>query len=173
MSDGVDSTSKMKFDLVAPLVEKSDASVYFLELNTEAATLEGLMKPNNDPGYLNLSQSQVDRYWAEYDPESLQRFKPREALSKEMRREINEGLYTLARKEIRSLAQRAGGRVYPVKSLSDLMGVYKQVADDLRSQYSIGYYPSNKSRDGRWRSIRVETSTQGSMVRARSGYWAK
>ena len=86
---------------------------------------------------------------------------------------MNAGLYKLARKEVRALAQRAGGHVYPVKSLSDLAGVYKQVADDLHSQYSIGYYPTNKSRDGRWRSIRVETRAQGATVRARSGYWAK
>lgn len=173
MSDGVDSSSKMKSQDIAPLVEKSDASVYFLELNTEGATLEGLLKPRSDPGYINLSKRQRDRYYEEYDPESMERFRPVEILSQEKIREINAGLYKLARKEMGALAQRAGGRVYPVKSLSDLAGVYKQVADDLHSQYSISYYPANKARDGRWRSIRVETRTQGATVRARSGYWAK
>ncbi|HJZ69018.1 MAG TPA: VWA domain-containing protein, partial [Blastocatellia bacterium] len=172
MSDGVDSTSKMKFKDIAPLVEKSDASVYFLELNTEEATLKGLLKPRSDPEFVNFSQSQVDRYYQEYDPESVQRFRPRETLTPQMIRDINAGLYKLSRAELRALAERAGGRVYPVKTLSDLGGVYKQVADELRAQYSIGYYPSNKAHDGQWRSIRVETRAKDSTVRARSGYWA-
>lgn len=173
MSDGVDSTSKMKFSDIAPLAEKSDASVYFLELNTEDWTLQGLRKPKTDPGYVNFSPSQIDRYYAEHDPESLQRFRPRETLSPETIREINAGLYKLSRRELRTLGERTGGRVYPVKTLSDLTGVYKQVSDELRSQYSIGYYPSNKAHDGGWRSIKVETRTRGASVRARSGYWAK
>ena len=172
MSDGVDSTSRTKFKDIAPLAEKSDASVYFLELNTEEATLQGLLKLKTDPGFVNFSQSQTDRYYAEYNAESLQRFRPRETLSPETIREINSGLYKLARRELRTLGERTGGRVYPVKTLPDLTGVYKQVADELRSQYSIGYYPSNKAHDGRWRAIRVETRAPGATVRARSGYRA-
>lgn len=173
MSDGVDSTSKMKFSDIAPLAEKSGASVYFLELNTEDATLQGLLKPKTDPDFVNFSQSQIDRYYAEHDPDSLQRFRPRQTLSPETIREINAGLYKLSRRELRTLGERTGGRVYPVKALKDLTGVYKQVGDELRSQYSIGYYPSNRARDGGWRSIRVETRARGATVRARSGYWAK
>lgn len=173
MSDGVDSTSKMKFNDIAPLAEKSDASVYFLELNTEETTLQGLMKPKNDPGYVNFSPGQIDRYYAEYDPESLQRFRPRETLLPETIREINAGLYKLSRRELRALGERTGGRVYPVKALSDLTGVYRQIGDELRSQYSIGYYPTNRAHDGSWRSIRVETRVPGALVRARSGYRAK
>jgi VWFA-related protein len=173
MSDGVDSTSRMKFKDIAPLAEKSDASVYFLELNTEDATLRGLLKPKSDPGYVNFSQSQIDRYYAEHDADSLQRFRPRETLLPETIREINAGLYKLSRLELRTLGERTGGRVYPVKTLSDLTGVYRQVADELRSQYSIAYYPVNKAHDGRWRAIRVETRATEATVRARSGYWAK
>lgn len=173
MSDGVDSSSKMKFNDIGTLAEKSGASLYFLEMNTEEATLQGLLKPKTDPGFVNFSQSQIDRYYAEHDPDSLQRFRPRQTLSPETIREINAGLYKLSRRELRTLGGRTGGRVYPVKSLSDLTGVYKQVGDELRSQYSIGYYPSNKARDGGWRSIKVESRAPGATVRARSGYWAK
>lgn len=173
MSDGVDSTSKMKYADVMPLAEQSGASIYFLELNTEQATLQSLLKPKSDPDYVNFSQSQIDRYYAEHDPESMQRFRPRTALSPETTREINAGLYEMSRRELRSLGEHTGGRVYAVRSLSDLAGVYKQVADDLHSQYSIAYYPSNNTHDGRWRSIKVETRAQNATVRARSGYRAK
>src|SRR6185295_14123130 len=89
MSDGVDSSSKMIFKDVAPLAEKSDASVYFLELNTEDATLRGLLKPKTDPDYVNFSKSQIERYYAETDPESMDRFRPRDLLTTEKTKEIN------------------------------------------------------------------------------------
>ena len=85
---------------------------------------------------------------------------------------MSQVLYEIARRDLRQLAVRTGGRVYPVSALTDLSEIYKQVADDLRSQYSISYYPSNESHDGRWRSIRVEVARPNSSVRARSGYWA-
>ena len=172
MSDGVDSTSRMSFEDVAPLVEKVEASVYFLELNTEETTLDGLLKPRTDPGYIQFSQAQINRYYDEYDPQSMDRFRPREVISPLVRREINTGLYEMARREMRSLAERTGGRVYPVSALTDLHAVYKQVASDLRAQYSISYYPEDRSRDGKWRAIKVETRAAGATLRTRSGYWA-
>jgi Ca-activated chloride channel homolog len=171
VSDGVDSTSKMDYKEVARLIEKSEASVYFLELNTEEATLAGLLRDNKDPQHLNFSQSQIKRYYVTFDADSIERHKPRQLLSAETKKKMNKGLYEIARREMREVAERTGGREYAVRSLNDLSGVYKQVADDLRSQYSIGYYPTNDAHDGRWRKIRVELK-RGGMVRARSGYWA-
>jgi VWFA-related protein len=173
VSDGVDSTSKSEYREVAKLLEKSQASVYFLELNTEATTLAGLLiDDRSNPNHIDFSQAQVNRFYDEYEPESAEKFKPRRMLSQETRRKINAGLYKIARREMKELATRTGGREYPVRSLGDLAGVYKQVADDLRSQYSIGYYSTNSTNDGRWRTIRVEVKS-GATVRARSGYWAK
>lgn len=172
MSDGVDSTSLKGYKPIAAMVEKSQASLYFLELNTEQATLTGLLKPRTDAGYLNFSQSQIDRYYDTYDKDSIERHRPRELMMPDTRREINEGLYKLARRELREMSERTGGRDYPVRSLMDLADVYKQIADDLRSQYSISYYPNNNAHDGRWRAIRVETRSPGATVRARSGYRA-
>jgi VWFA-related protein len=172
MTDGVDSTSRMVFKDVAPQVEKIEASVYFLELNTEETTLEGLLKPRTDPGYIQFSSSQIDRFYDQYDAQSMDRFRPREVMSPLVRREINTGLYEIARTEMRSLAERTGGRVYPVSALTDLRAVYQQVATDLRAQYSISYYPEDRSRDGKWRAIKVETRAPAATVRTRSGYWA-
>jgi VWFA-related protein len=172
MSDGVDSTSRMSFKDVAPLIEKMEASVYFLELNTEETTLDGLLKPRTDGGYIQFSQSQVDRYYDQYDPQSMDRFRPREVMPPLVRREVNAGLYEIARRDMQSLGERTGGRVYPVSALTDLRAVYKQVAADLRAQYSIGYYPEDRSHDGRWRAIKVETRARAATVRTRSGYWA-
>jgi VWFA-related protein len=172
VSDGVDSTSLKLYGDIQRLAEKSEAALYFLQLNTEEATLAGLLKTRNDPGYLNFSESQVNRYFDEFDPDAPERAMPRHAISPVMRREMNAGLYELARRQMREMSERTGGRIYPVFTLMDLVGVYKQVADDLRSQYLIGYYPTNDKRDGRWREIRVEVRLKGASVRARSGYRA-
>jgi VWFA-related protein len=172
MSDGVDSTSMKNYRDVSTLVERSEASVYFLGLNTEQATLTGLLKPRTDSGYLNFSPSQINRYYDEYDADSLERHRPRDLMTADVKREINAGLYKIARREQQEIAERTGGRVYPVRTLMDLSGVYRQIADDLRSQYSISYYSSNQARDGRWRAIRVEVRPRDTTVRTRSGYWA-
>jgi VWFA-related protein len=172
MSDGVDSTSRSRYNDVALMVEKAEASAYFLELDTLEPMIEGLVKPRTDPGYINFSQSQIDRYYDERDPDSIDRHTPRHDITPFVRREIASKLYEIARRDLRQLAVRTGGRVYPVSALTDLSAIYKQVADDLRSQYSISYYPSNEAHDGRWRSIRVEVARPNSSVRARSGYWA-
>jgi Ca-activated chloride channel homolog len=173
MSDGVDSTSKMTYRDISGLVEKSEASVYFLKLNTEAAMIAGLLKPRTDPTYISLSPGQVARYYDEHEPDSMDRHKPRYLMTEETRREIATALYKTAAREMGELSERTGGRLYTVNALTDLTAVYKQVADDLRAQYSIGYYPQNEVRDGRWRSIRVEVRQPKTTVRARSGYWAK
>ena len=172
MSDGVDSTSRARYNDIAPLVERAEASAYFLELNTLEPMIEGLIKPRNDPGYINFSQSQIDRYYDERDPDSLERSVPRQLISPLVCREIATGLYEIARRDLRQLSARTGGRVYPVSALTDLSAIYKQVADDLRLQYSISYYSTNEARDGRWRAIRVEVQRPNTNVRARSGYWA-
>ena len=77
MSDGVDSTSRARFADAAPMVEKAEAVTYFLELNTLEPMIEGLVKERTDPGYINFSQSQVDRYYDERDPTSIDRKTPR------------------------------------------------------------------------------------------------
>jgi VWFA-related protein len=169
MSDGVDSTSKITYRDIAGAVEKSNASTYFLALNTEEAMIEGLTKTSTDPGYINLSPSQIDRYYDEFDSESADRRVPRNAIPPQVRAEIAKGLYRIADREMKELGERTGGKVYAVSALTDLEAVYKQVADNLRSQYTLGYYPDNETRDGRWRAIRVEVSREGTNVRARSG----
>src|SRR5262245_35423694 len=171
MSDGVDSTSKIRFPEVARAVEGSKASVYFLELDTEKANLEAVLKPRSDPGHANFSQSQVDRYYDKYDQGSSDRYLPRDLLREDMRTRINRGLYEIARSELAQMADKTGGRIYPVRTVWDLAGVYGQIAADLRTLYSLGYYSTNETKDGRWRAIRVVVDRPGGKVRTRPGYW--
>jgi VWFA-related protein len=73
---------------------------------------------------------------------------------------------------MRSLALETGGRVFPVTDFAHLPATYAQIADDLASQYTLGYRSKNVRRDGAWRRIAVQIPQGGAMARTKSGYFA-
>jgi Ca-activated chloride channel family protein len=73
---------------------------------------------------------------------------------------------------LRQLAQETGGRAFFVQKAEELSGVYGQIADELSSQYSIGYASKNARRDGAWRKINVQVSRPSVTTRTRRGYYA-
>src|SRR5207249_1935991 len=154
-------------------VERSSAGFYFIELDTEKFTEDGVMRDRNDPERLQFSPRQLQKYYKAYTPDGLPvKYTNHWLLSPAERREVNRGLYTLARKEIRSIADRTGGRVFTARRIQDVEGQYRAVIDELRTLYSIGYYPSRSGSDGNWHQIRVELKTPGTSLHYRAGYWA-
>ena len=73
---------------------------------------------------------------------------------------------------LRTLARDTGGRAFFPLGISDLAGVYGQIADELASQYSLGYTSKNVKRDGRWRQLAVRVSRPGLTPSAKNGYYA-
>jgi VWFA-related protein len=91
------------------------------------------------------------------------------------RMQISRSLYDLARREMNDLARVLGGKTFPTRDLRDARAAFAEVATEIGTQYSLGYYPTNKTRDGRFRAIRVEvrgSNASGAQVRAREGYYA-
>ncbi len=76
-----------------------------------------------------------------------------------------------ARGRMSRLAETTGGRIFRAQSISDLDSVYEDVAEELRSVYTLGYYPSNQDFDGEWRRILVAADRDGARVRTRPGYY--
>jgi len=72
---------------------------------------------------------------------------------------------------LRSLAQATGGRAFIVDAAAQLPAIYNQIADELASQYTIGYTSRNTSRDGRWRQISIKVNQPGVVARTRAGYF--
>lgn len=72
---------------------------------------------------------------------------------------------------LRQLAQETGGRAFFVQKAEELTGVYGQIADELSSQYSLGYASKNGRRDGGWRKVSVQVSRANSVTRTRRGYY--
>jgi VWFA-related protein len=81
--------------------------------------------------------------------------------------------YEIARKQLTTLAELTGGVYFRAARVENLEGVYEKVAADLRTLYSVAYYPSNTVRDGGWRKLKVKVNLPDVAVRTRRGYYAK
>jgi Ca-activated chloride channel family protein len=76
--------------------------------------------------------------------------------------------YERANRYLRSLSDKSGGRFYEAQSVSRLTEVFAAIAQELRQQYSIGYYPSD---DGKAeRAIKVKVDVPNVSVRARKAF---
>src|SRR6202521_1807697 len=72
----------------------------------------------------------------------------------------------------KKLSEETGGRVLNASSEKKLMEAFDEISAELRSQYTLGYYPTNTERDGKFRKIKVETVNHDLKVLARKGYYA-
>jgi VWFA-related protein len=72
---------------------------------------------------------------------------------------------------IRKLARETGGRAIRVRSVEQIGQAFEQIARELRSQYLLGYSPSNGRHDGSFRRIRVKVRDHNYAVRTRTGYY--
>lgn len=71
-----------------------------------------------------------------------------------------------------ALTQDTGGQVHFPNSLSELEAVYDRIAEELRTQYSLGYVSSNRRADGKWRRIVVRVPARDELkVRHKLGYF--
>jgi VWFA-related protein len=74
--------------------------------------------------------------------------------------------------DLRKMSEQTGGRVFTVDKNHTLEDVFKEIQDEMRNQYSIGYTPSNPTRDGRFRKIEIKVRDKDDIVQARKGYYA-
>jgi Ca-activated chloride channel homolog len=78
--------------------------------------------------------------------------------------------FMLATRYLRGLALRSGGRVHSAETLTNLHQAFALIAEELRHQYSLGYYPSQEGKPGEFRQVRVEVLQPHRSIRARDGY---
>jgi len=72
----------------------------------------------------------------------------------------------------KKIAEETGGRTIVVRNERNLEQAFDQISEELRSQYTLGYYSSNGARDGSYRKIKVETTRKNLNVLTRRGYYA-
>jgi VWFA-related protein len=73
---------------------------------------------------------------------------------------------------MRQLAQETGGRSFFPAKIEDLNGVYAEIADELASQYTLGYSSKNAKRDGAFRRVVVQIDRANVTPRTKRGYYA-
>lgn len=71
---------------------------------------------------------------------------------------------------LEKLAENTGGRIFEATDVKNLEASFAGVAEELRRQYSIGYYPENPGKAGERRSVKIKVTKPNAVVRAKSGY---
>jgi VWFA-related protein len=72
----------------------------------------------------------------------------------------------------KKITDETGGRMISVNSEKKLLEAFDQISEELRSQYTLGYYPTNSAQDGKFRKVKVETAEKDLKVLTRKGYYA-
>jgi Ca-activated chloride channel homolog len=73
---------------------------------------------------------------------------------------------------LRRLALETGGQLFTAKQPSELANVYNQIAEELATQYVLGYLSSNARKNGDWRTTTVRVRRPNFQARTRPGYYA-
>ena len=72
---------------------------------------------------------------------------------------------------LRQLSQETGGRAFFPNAVAELPAIYKQISEELSSQYTVGYSSRNAKRDGAWRRVVVRIDRPGVAARTKQGYF--
>jgi VWFA-related protein len=81
-----------------------------------------------------------------------------------------QGEYETGRRYLESLAQNSGGRKFEADSLTNLDVAFAGIAEELRRQYSLGYYPDKVGQIGERRQISIRVNRPNVVVRAKNTY---
>jgi len=174
LTDGVDSSSNSDFGEARAKLNRAGVATYFIQVSTEDYVEDRLLKDCEDDGRLTLSAKQLERFRRLFVPQ-LQKEDYQDfcRLGPFERMDISRRLYNLGRQEMNEMARGSGGKNFAAASLTDARAAFAQVAQEIGTQYSLGYYPANKTRDGAFRQIKVELrGVKDGTVRAREGYYA-
>lgn len=132
-TDGVDTTSRQAtYESTIAAVEEVDALVYPIRYDTQVRMAQG---------------SQV----AVYPPGNV----PPGMLA-QLGRGQTEMEYALGKEYLNTIATNSGGRIFEASSMGNLESVFKGVADELRQQYSVGYYPDDTGKPGDRKKIKID-----------------
>lgn len=73
---------------------------------------------------------------------------------------------------LRKMSDETGGRLFHVDRRNTLESIFKQIQDEMRSQYALSYSSSNPARDGGFRKLEIKAKNRDLKIQARKGYFA-
>jgi VWFA-related protein len=149
-TDGIDNASSeiVQEDTLDAVIESEDVIVYPIRFSTRADVERKIERKFNAERLTNPQKAEADH---------------QKAL-----RELDHA-YREADEYLNELARLSGGVVERADEISDLKGALARIADELRKQYLLGYYPPNEKQITS-RRITVKVSRPDAIVRARPGY---
>jgi len=74
--------------------------------------------------------------------------------------------------DLKKMSDETGGRVFKVDRKNSLDDIFKQIQEEMRSQYAIAYSPTNPKKDGTYRKLDFKMANKDYKVQARKGYYA-
>ena len=139
-TDGVDIDSRITAGASLRKWEESDALIYTIHYNTYFAVAEKIRKANSSLPHQVIASS------------------------------ASRSDYDAAHRYLNLLADRTGGRMYEADDTKKLTEAFTLIADELRWQYTLGYYPNPTPEVGQRRRIKVRVARKGVLVYARDSY---
>jgi Ca-activated chloride channel homolog len=170
-TDGVDTASRRaNYQNTIDKVEESGALVYPIRYDTENDQ-QGSPSPSASPWPWPTPHPPNRRRWP-FDQLAAPMFPQWPGRAPSGGGGTSSGDYRKGARYLQELADRSGGRLYQADTLYNLSQAFSNIAEELRHQYSLSYYPTNAKKDGAYRRIKVRVEKQGMIVRAREGYRA-
>jgi VWFA-related protein len=158
-TDGVDTTSdNASYDSTVMDAQELDALIYPVQYNT-ASDMGGVVQNPMPP--VDIFGSILGGIFGGVRRGGGGMGRPRGTSRRE---------YELGNRYLLDLANSTGGREYRADSLHNMSSAFANVAEELRRQYSIGYYPKRSPQAGQRRMIRVRAKQPNLAVRARDSY---
>jgi VWFA-related protein len=74
--------------------------------------------------------------------------------------------------ELKKISDETGGHVFKVDRKNSLEDIFRQIQEEMRSQYAIAYSPTNPKKDGTYRKLEFKMANKDYKVQARKGYYA-
>jgi Ca-activated chloride channel homolog len=152
LSDGMENSSRIKFEDLRRLLARLDVVFYpvtILNKESQKDLLEDFIKK------ADKKKPEVVSY-VENAKLSLS---------------VLEEVYQIQSERLQTLTDETGGKIFFVTDLGDLAQEYSKVAQELRNTFSLAYYSKNKQRNGTMRRIRVEVKNPKYLVRCRTSYF--
>ena len=148
-TDGVDTTSRQaSYESTISSVEEVDALFYPIRYNTQR---------NSDP---NVAQSYALQFPS--------------GVMVQLGRGQSDAEYQKGKTYLETLATNSGGRIFEADTITNLETAFAGVAEELRRQYSIGYYATEDGKPGERKKIKIQVSRPPrAVVRAKTNYVVK
>jgi VWFA-related protein len=172
-TDGVDTASRRaNYQNTIEKVEESGALVYPIKYDTEDdQNGSSAPSPRSTPWPWPTPQPPNRRRWP-FNQLVASIFPQWPGRSPSGSGGQSSGEYRKAARYLQELATRSGGRLYEADTLYNVEQAFSNIAEELRHQYSLSYYPTNAKKDGAYRRVKVRVEKPEMVVRAREGYRA-